>query len=98
MAQIEIGKALLDDVREFIDQKWMHSECELCDTDRWMIFPEPTTHVYLPIGDESAPPRAYYAQPMGAFIPVSCVNCGNLRLIDARIFEKWRREKGEAEK
>jgi hypothetical protein len=30
---------------------------------------------------------------MMPYLPVSCINCGNLRLIDARTFEKWRSEK-----
>ncbi len=91
MADIEGRQSLLDDVREFIDQKWNNSTCELCDTDHWMVYPEPTTYVYLSVGDERSPPPI--PQPMVAFIPASCINCGNLRLIDARTFEKWRRER-----
>jgi hypothetical protein len=91
MAEIEVQRSLLDDVREFIDEKWKHSECELCGTDRWMVYPEPTTHLYLTVGDARSPPSA--PQPMVAYLPVSCINCGNLRLIDTRIFEKWRKEK-----
>jgi hypothetical protein len=30
---------------------------------------------------------------MVAYLPVSGINCGKLRLIDTRIFEKWRKEK-----
>lgn len=91
MAEIGAQQNLLNEIREFINEKWNHSECELCGTDRWMIYPEPTPYVYLPVGDEEAPPR--FPQPMVAFLPASCINCGNLRLIDARTFERWRRER-----
>jgi hypothetical protein len=97
MPEIEVQRTLLDDVREFIDEKWKHSECELCGTDRWMVYPEPTTHAYLPVGDERNPPSI--PQPMVPYVAVSCINCGNLRLIDARTFEKWRRHRDrEAQK
>ena len=33
----------------------------------------------------------------GGISSVSCINCGNLRLIDARTFEKWRREREGAQ-
>jgi hypothetical protein len=89
MAEIDVRRSLIDEVREFIDQKWKNSACELCGTDRWMVYPEPTTDVYLSVGDERGPPPA--PQPTVAFIPASCINCGNLRLIDARTFEKWRK-------
>jgi len=90
MTEVQVQRSLLDDIRDFIDEKWTkQSACELCGTDRWMIYPEPSTHVYLPVGDEGGPPQA--PQPMAAFLPASCINCGNLRLIDARTFEKWRR-------
>lgn len=91
MAEVDVHQGLIDEIKEFINDKWKHSECELCGTDRWMIYPEPTTHAYLPVGDEGAPPR--FPQPMVAFLPASCINCGNLRLIDARTFERWRRER-----
>jgi hypothetical protein len=92
MAEVDVQKRLLDEIKEFINEKWKHSECELCGTDRWMIYPEPTSHAYIPVGDANGvPTRAYYAQPMVAFLPLSCMNCGNLRLIDARTFEKWLR-------
>jgi hypothetical protein len=94
MAQIEVQRSLLDDIRDFIAENWKKdggstSVCERCGTDRWMIYPEPTTHLYLAVGDERGPPAA--PQPMVAFLPASCTKCGNLRLIDARTFEKWRR-------
>lgn len=92
MAEIEVQRTLLDDIREFIEQKWKHRECEICGTDRWMVYPEPTTHLSLPVGDEHGPP-AIFPQPMVSYLPISCVNCGNLRLIDARTFENWRRDR-----
>ncbi|HTT81595.1 MAG TPA: hypothetical protein VMF86_18170 [Stellaceae bacterium] len=92
MAEIEVQRQLLDDIREFISEKWKHSECELCETDRWMVYPEPTTHIYLSVADERGPPQTS-VHPTVAFIPASCINCGNLRLIDARTFEKWRAAK-----
>ncbi len=91
MVDIDVQRGLLDDLRDFIDEKWKHSECELCGTDGWMIYPEPATHIYLSVGDERSPPPI--PQPMVAFLPASCRNCGNLRLIDARTFEKWRKER-----
>ncbi len=91
MAEIEHSQ-LLDDVREFIDQKWTHSSCELCGTDRWMVYTDPTPYAYLSVADEQGAPAAY-SHPMVAFLPVTCVNCGNLRLVDARVFEKWRSAK-----
>ena len=93
MAEVEEASDLLAEVREFIDQKWKHSACELCGTDRWMIYPQPTSYVYLSIADERGPLPRPFAQTIVAFLPVSCINCGNLRLVDARIFEKWRRER-----
>jgi hypothetical protein len=99
MTEWIVDRSLADDIRDFTYEKWKkQGACELCGTDRWMIYPDPTTHVYLPVGDEGGPPRAYYAPPMVAFLPVSCINCGNLRLIDARTFEKWRRERTAAER
>ncbi len=93
MTEVQSRRSLLDDIRDFITEKWTkESACELCGTDRWMVYPEPTTHAYLPVGDETAPPRVY-PQPMVAYLAASCVNCGNLRLIDARTFEKWRMER-----
>jgi hypothetical protein len=47
MPEIEVQRTLLDDVREFIDEKWKHSESELCGTDRWMVYPEPNVYAYL---------------------------------------------------
>jgi hypothetical protein len=90
---IEVRQILLEDLREFIEEKWKHSECELCGTDRWMVYPEPNTHAYLAVGEERTPPGRI-PPPMVPYLPVSCINCGNLRLIDARTFEKWRRERG----
>jgi hypothetical protein len=57
MAEIEVQRNLLDDMRDFIKEKWKHSECELCGTDRWMVYPEPATHAYLAAGDERGPPQ-----------------------------------------
>lgn len=84
-------RPLVGDIAAFIEEKWKHSERELCDTDQWMVYPEPKTHAYLPVGDERNPPQI--PQPMVPYVALSCVNCGNLRLIDARTFEKWRRER-----
>jgi hypothetical protein len=92
MTELQVQRSLLDDIRDFIEEKWKHSACELCDTDSWMVYPAPTTHVFLTVGSESGPPRVF-PQPMVAFLPVSCINCGNLRLIDARTLERWRRER-----
>ena len=92
MAKIEVAKTLLDDVNEFTSEKWKHSECELCDTDRWIFYPEPTEYIYLAVANKGGPPRSL-PQPSVAFLPLTCLNCGNLRLIDARIFEKWREAK-----
>jgi len=92
MPEIEVQRTLLDDVREFIDKKWKHSECELCGTDRWMVYPEPNVYAYLIAASDKNAPQSF-AHAMVPYVPVSCVNCGNLRLIDARTFEKWRRER-----
>ena len=93
MAEVQVQRSLLDDIRDFIDEKWTRgSACELCGTDRWMVYPEPTPYAYLVVGDERGPPPTH-SQPAVAFIPASCTTCGNLRLIDARTFEKWRRER-----
>jgi len=74
MAEVDVQKNLLAEIKEFIDDKWKHSECELCGTDRWMIYPEPTSHAFIPVGDANGvPTRAYYAQPMVAFLPLSCI-------------------------
>ncbi len=89
MAEIEVSRTLLDDIKEFISEKWTHSECELCGTDRWMTYPEPNEYVYLTVGAKAAP-LALSSNAAVAFLPLSCVNCGNLRLLDARIFERWR--------
>jgi hypothetical protein len=92
MAEVDVQQALLAEVKEFINEKWKHSECELCGTDRWMIYPEPTSHAYILVGAADSVPRTVVgALPMAEFLPLSCINCGNLRLIDARTFEKWRR-------
>lgn len=61
MAEIDVQQSLLDDIKEFINEKWKHSECELCGTDRWMIYPEPATYAYIAIGDDGGPPR--FPQP-----------------------------------
>ena len=99
MTYIDVQQNLLDEVKEFINEKWKHGECELCGVDRWMIYPEPTSHAYLAVGDANGvPTRSWHAQPMVAFLPLSCTNCGNLRLIDARTFEKWQKEKVKTEK
>lgn len=95
MADIEAQRSLLDDIRDFIAEKWKHSECELCGTDRWMSYPEPTEYIYLIVGGRAGP-LTISSQATVAFLPLSCINCGNLRLIDARTFEQWRREKGRA--
>ena len=92
MAEVEVQRILVDDVREFIAEKWKHSECELCGTDRWMSYPEPTEYIYLTVGSGHGP-VVFSAQATVAFLPLSCINCGNLRLIDARTFEQWRRTK-----
>jgi hypothetical protein len=89
MAEIEAARTLLSDLNEFTSEKWKHSECELCGTDRWMFYPEPTEYVYLIVANKSGPANTL-PQPSVAFLPLSFVNCGNLRLIDARVFEKWR--------
>jgi len=89
MAEIEVARTLLDDINEFTAEKWKHSECELCGTDQWMFYPEPTEYVYMVVATKNGPPNIF-PQPSIAFLPLTCVNCGNLRLIEARIFEKWR--------
>jgi RNase P subunit RPR2 len=92
MAEIEVARSLLDDVRQFIREKWKRSACELCDTDLWAIYPDPNTFIYLVAagGPGMFQPYPHSTVP---YLPVSCVNCGNLRLVDAGIFEKWRAEK-----
>jgi hypothetical protein len=94
MAEIEVARTLLADVNDFTSEKWKHSECELCGTDRWMFYPEPTEYVYLVVANKSGPREP--PQPTVAFLPLTCANCGNLRLIDARTFEKWREARGQA--
>jgi hypothetical protein len=89
MAEIDVQRSLLDDIREFIDEKWKHSECELCGTDRWMVYPEPNSYAYLIAAGEPGMVQPF-AHATVAYIPLSCSNCGNLRLVDARIFEIWR--------
>ncbi|HEU0218844.1 MAG TPA: hypothetical protein VFQ90_19460 [Stellaceae bacterium] len=92
MAEIEVEPRLLDDVRDFIDEKWKHSECELCGTDRWAIYPDPYPYAYLVAAGEKGILQAFEHKTL-PYLPASCTNCGNLRLIDARIFEKWREAK-----
>jgi hypothetical protein len=90
MPEIEVEPSLLDDVRKFIEEKWQHSECELCGTDRWMIYSEPNQYAYLIAAGETGIVQPYAHTTMG-YLPLSCSNCGNLRLIDARIFDLWRK-------
>src|SRR6266851_3488781 len=92
MAEIEVTKTILDDLREFSAEKWKHSECELCGTDKWGVNPEPFTLVYLPTTAEEELQRGY-AHASILYFPVSCLNCGNLRLIWRGIFEQWRADR-----
>jgi hypothetical protein len=91
MAEIDVQRSLLDDVRDFIDEKWVHSECELCGTDRWIIFPEPNTYAYL-IAASDRGPQAYEHATV-AYLPLSCSNCGNLRLVFKQVFDQWRADR-----
>ncbi len=74
MADVDVQQNLLDEIKAFINEKWKHGECELCGTDRWMIYPEPASHAYVPVGDANGvPTRGWHAQPMVAFLPLSCI-------------------------
>jgi hypothetical protein len=90
MAEIDVQQSLLDEIKEFISEKWKHAECELCGTDRWMIYPEPNQYAYLIAAGEKGALQPFAHATMG-YLPLSCSNCGNLRLVDARIFDVWRR-------
>jgi hypothetical protein len=92
MAEIETPPRLLDDIRDFIDEKWRHSECELCGTDQWMVYGEPNQYAYLLASGEPGTLHSYAHVTVG-YLPLSCSNCGNLRLIDTRIFSLWRKGK-----
>lgn len=91
MAEVDVQQTLLDEVRGFINEKWQHSECELCGTDRWMIYPEPNQYAYLIASAETGLQPSTH-NTIG-YLPLSCSNCGNLRLIDSRIFDLWRKDK-----
>ena len=94
MPQVEVARTLLDDVRDFIDEKWKHSECERCGTDKWAIAPEPLSYVSLDAGINPSP---FSGQAM-ACVALICTNCGNLRLVAKGAFDKWREERTEKEK
>ena len=94
MAEIEAARTLIDEINQFTSEKWKHGECEICGTDRWVFYPEPTEYVYMVVGPRSGPPNVF-PQPSVAFLPLACINCGNLRLVEARTFEKWREAKGQ---
>ena len=91
MVEVDVTYVLLDDVRQFIDEKWKHPECERCGTQVWGVYPDPIVYAYLPISGERSPPMSL-PPPSRSVLPLRCDNCGNVRLIDAEVFEQWRAE------
>jgi hypothetical protein len=90
MAEITVSKTLLDEVKEFTDEKWRASECEVCGVESWEIAPDLYAYAYVPVGGEAAPQN--FPAPSRPILWLSCRNCGNVRFIDREIFERWRAE------
>jgi hypothetical protein len=97
MAEIEVSRTLIGDVREFIAQKWKNNKCEICDTDKWKVLPDAIAYARLDLanGDGKGVDPALFPYSI-LYLQVSCLNCGNLRLVDKGIFEDWRAEQKEA--
>ena len=92
MAEIEVTKTLLDDVKRFTDAKWKHHECEICGIENWGIFPEDHVYMYVPVAADRTNPFRVMPPLARPILPLSCQNCGNVRLIDKEVFEEWRTE------
>lgn len=91
MAEITLEPTLIDEVIKFVEEKWKHSECEICGTDRWTVFPEFAAYAYIPVNNESGP-ASVIPPPSVPFLQLSCANCGNLRLVLKKVFDEWRAE------
>ena len=92
MAEVELAKTLFDEISEFVGEKWTHSECELCGTDRWVAFPDFAAYAYLPVNSESGPSQVV-PPPSTTYIQLFCNNCGNLRLVARQVFDEWRADR-----
>ncbi len=91
MAEIEVAISLLDEIKEFTDEKWKTKECERCGVESWLIYPDVVAYVRLTLaGEDSLPNLA--PQPSRGALPLTCLNCGNIRLIDTEVFQRWRAE------
>jgi hypothetical protein len=92
MAEIELERTILDDVKDFVDEKWKHSECEICGNDHWGINPEPASYVHLPMGSGEQTLSISSILSANCLI-LNCTNCGNVRLVVKGIFDQWRAER-----
>ena len=91
MTDIEVTRTILDDIREFVEEKWKHSECEICGTDSWGVNPEPLSYAHFTVGADLAP-NVIPAPSVGALM-LNCTNCGNIRFVAKWTFDQWRAER-----
>src|SRR5579863_9330852 len=91
MAEIESASTLLDDVKKFTESRWKHHECEICGIESWLLYPDMIAYVRIPISGEDTTPQLLPPPSRGA-LPLTCQNCGNIRLIDIEVFHRWRSE------
>jgi hypothetical protein len=92
MAEIAAARSLLDEIKEFTDLKWKQSECERCGVESWLIYPDEIAYIRLTVAGKESFPNVT-PQPSRGAIPLTCLNCGNIRLIDTEVFERWRGER-----
>jgi hypothetical protein len=91
MAELKEDK-YIEEIDDFISEKWKHSECELCGNDSWGVHSDSPVSALLPLGIEEDFTRPL-KEVFVAYIPLSCTNCGNLRLVLKQVFDKWRSER-----
>jgi hypothetical protein len=97
MGENEAATTLIDEVRDFISTKWKTRRCEICDTDKWKVLPDSIAYVRLDLANEynaGINPASFPYSVL--YLQISCLNCGNLRLVDKEIFDEWRAERRKA--
>ena len=87
---VALARTLLDEISDFVREKWKHSECELCGTDRWLALPDDAAYAYIPVNSEGGP-AGNVPPPSSVYVQLLCSNCGNLRLVAKQVFDEWRR-------
>jgi ribosomal protein S27E len=93
--QTLIEADFLQDLQEFVRQKWSNNPCNRCGNWSWSPLPGDAAILRLK-AETPANNHRLFTRNDAIFIPIYCDNCGNTVVIYSGIFDEWRRRRNQA--